>query len=124
MKPLGRLICICVGVFMIFFGVMAIKENVELLAISGWEDILNVPDKLQRLITILGQGLNCLVGLFAIIAGLRGKRSIKLVLVAILMMVMPVYNTYLFIQQGGTDFWPLVQEYAVPIFYFIGMLLV
>ena len=53
MKPLGRLICLCVGVFMIFFGVMAIKENVELLAVSGWEDIVNVPYKLQRLITIL-----------------------------------------------------------------------
>jgi hypothetical protein len=124
MKLIGRLLCLGVGIFMIFFGVVAIRDNAALLSASGWEDIFAIPEKLQYLTTIAGQGLNCLVCLIAIFAAIRGKRSIKLILIAFIMMIMPAYNTYLYIQAGGTNFWPLVEQYAVPILYFIGMVLV
>ncbi len=42
MKLIGRLLCLGVGIFMIFFGVVAIRDNAALLSASGWEDIFAI----------------------------------------------------------------------------------
>ena len=128
MKTIGRIFLAVVGVLLIAFSIPSIISAVDSLNAAGWADISSYPDKIQYLGTIIGQGINALFGLIAVIGALVGKKSWGLALCAIIMIISPIYTLVVGIKNGTMYDWKAILSYveafALPIAYFIGFLLV
>lgn len=128
MKTIGRIILIVVGALLLIFSIPLIINAVNALNASGWTDLTAYPDKMQQLMIIIAQGVNALFGLVALIAALRGKRSFLLLLSAILLLITPVSSLIYGIQNNTLNdahsILVYIEEFGLPIAYFVGLLLV
>lgn len=128
MKWVGRILLIVVGVILLVFAIPSIKTAVDAMNALGWDDIGSYPEKMGYLGTIIAQGVNCAFGVIALACAFVGKRSFALAFAAIIMMIVPVYTLVVGIQNETIRTWQsillYVEEFALPIVYFIGMLLV
>lgn len=127
MKVVGRIILIVVGIIMLVAAVPIIIESVKQLSTMGWQEFFQDPSKLSIFATIIGQGINAMFGLTALIAGIIGKKSFRLALCAIIMMIAPTVTVVTAVQAGRAldfNFWLLtVSSYLLPLLYFVGFLL-
>ena len=128
MKKVGRVLLIVVGIIMLVEAVPVIIDSVKQLSTMGWEEFFQNPSKLSIFATIIGQGINALFGLTALIAGIVKRKSMGLALCAIIMMIAPTVTVVTAIQGGralDVNFWLVTTSgYVLPILYFIGFLLV
>ena len=124
MKLIGRILLFLVGVILIANAVPMIIKNWNLLSQHGWGDFSSYPDKMVYLSAIVGQSINVLFGLVAIIAVLRGKSSFWL-FVCSLIMIGGVIWYFISAKNAGIleDFKNIVEiiiGFALPIGYFLG----
>ena len=129
LKVIGRIMLAVAGIILLVAAVPVIMGSVNYLNTNGawW----NFGDEVARnhMFTVLAQGVNALGGVLALVACLMGKKSLLLALYAVIMMIHPVYVVVTGVQ-GGTITWDwnqillLVEEFGVPLLYFIGFVLV
>ena len=127
MKIVGRILLIGVGIALIVLAIPLFREALATwngdASIESW-----VTSKPSALGAMIGQAFNMLCGLIAIIGGLMGKKSFKLALIAVIMMIFPIYTLVTSIQAGQINgvqpVLAYVGQFALPILYFIGFLLV
>lgn len=128
MKTIGRIILVVVGALLLAFSIPLIINSVNSLNASGWTDLTTYPDKMQLLMVIIAQGINALFGVVALVAALRGKRTFLLLLSTIILLITPVTSLVYGIQHGTMgdvkSILLYVEEFALPIAYFVGLLLV
>ena len=128
-KIIGRILLAIAGVILLAVAIPQIIGAVNYLnANSAW---WNFSDQLatSNMWVVLGQGLNALGGVIALLACLIGRRSVLLALYAIVMMIHPVYTVVTGVQNGTitgewSQIWLLIEQFAVPLLYFFGCLLV
>lgn len=128
MKVIGRILLFLVGAILIVNAVPMIIENWNLLNQNGWGDFSSYPDKMVYLSAIVGQSINVLFGLVALIAALRGKSSFWLFIFS-LIMIGGVIWYFISTKNAGTlgDFKNIVEiiiGFALPIGYFLGSLFI
>lgn len=127
MKILGRIILLIVGGCMIGFAIPTIIANVNNLQAASAE-WWNISKNWSYLWPIVSAGLNCLGGLIAIFGAIRGKKSLRLAIVAAILLVFPIVTLVTDINNGTTidmaRVWYYVSSFALPVGYFIGFLLV
>ena len=129
MKTIGRIILVIVGAIMLVVSVPVIIVTANQLSESGvWWDPTTLPQKWTLLVRIVGQGLNALAGLTALWGAIRGKKSFRLALFAIILLIPPIMSLIGDSNSGYDIDWTLWLLYggsfALPIGYFIGFLLV
>ena len=128
MKWVGRILLIVVGVAMLVIAVPAIKGAVEAMNTLGWNDVVSSSEKMGYIGTIVAQGVNAGFAITALVCALVGRRSSKLAFAAVIMMIAPIYTLVIGVQNHMIQTWQsaflFVEEFALPIGYFIGMLLV
>ena len=129
-KIIGRILLIVAGIWLLAQAIpIMIPAINNLNSTNSWWNFGDVTAR-DNMVTVLGQGINALGGVIALLAALIGKKSMLLGLYAILMMVAPVYTVVTGVQHGtitGNDWnkiWMLVGQFACPIIYFVGFLLV
>ena len=130
MKVVGRIILIVVGALLIAYAIPSIIDSVKALqALGGTVDWTNwASEGVRIIVALVGHGLQALAGLFAVIAAIVGKKSFGLLIAAIVMMISPTYQVVTGIQSGALtnamEVLKIAAQYALPIAYFVGFLLV
>ena len=128
-KIIGRLMLLAAGIILLSVAIPQVMGAVNYLNTNNaWWNFANEVAR-NNMVTVLGQGLNGLGGVIALIACLIGRKSVLLALYAIVMMISPVYTVVTGVQGGSITFdWQqillLVEQFGVPILYFLGFLLV
>ena len=129
MRLIGRIVLLVVGVILLAMSIPVIIESVNALQAMGisWDNAF-APERFALLGRIVGQGVDALFGVVALLGALFGRKSLKLALCAIIMMIAPVSTLIADINAGTTFDFPLIGVYlgqfALPIAYAIGFLLV
>ena len=127
MKTVGRIILIAVGIALIAMAIPLFREALGVWngdpSIESW-----ISTKPAAIGTMIGQAFNILCGVVAIAGGLVGKKSFKLAIIAVIMMISPAYTLYTAIQAGTINgvapVFSFVGQFGLPILYFVGFLLV
>ena len=126
---IARIILLVVGALIVFAAALRIMDAVKVLndPATGWWNFGNEIARNAMLAVLLG-GVNALIGLTALIAGIRGRRSFWLFLFSLILMITPVYTVVTQVQAGTfiADFehiGKLILEFLTPILYFVGCLL-
>ena len=126
----GRIMLLAAAVLIFVNCVPVIIQSVEYFQGINWSfaDILTDSVKQFNLGNLVGQGLNALLGLIAVIAALIGRKSFILALCAIGVAIAPIYTLVTGIQAGivfdGPRIWSFVCQFSIPVLYFFGFLLV
>lgn len=123
---LARLLLFAAGGLIILGAVLEIIASVNALNDPniGWWNWAN-PNGVAAMILFFLAILDAIIGLTAIFACIRGRRSFWLFLFAIFLMITPVYSVITLIQNGlWTGSWEqigkLILEFITPIMYFLG----
>ena len=129
MKIIGRSILGITGVLMAVRGIPNLIQSINSLNGINWTITwaLNDPS-LNLLMTFIGAILFLIAALSALIGCIAGRKSFKLALSAIILII-PVVIALVGVIQAGTPFswqlfWDFLGGFALPIAYFIGFLLV
>ena len=124
-KIIGRILLFGAGAAMIVFAVLAIKDAVGILNTVTGQDALW--KRIASIVSIVGSVINILVGLTAVFGAIRGKRSLKLAFFAIIMLIVPAFVLIGGILNGtmtnSDQWWKFAVDFALPILYFIGFLI-
>ena len=129
MRTIGRIILLVVGIVMLAMSIPVIMESVKALQEMGitWENAF-ASERFALVGRIVGQGVDALFGIVALLGAIFGRKSIKLALCAIIMMIAPVSTLIADINAGTTFDFPLIGTYigqfALPLAYALGFLLV
>ena len=126
---IARILLIAAGGLIIFGAILSIVSSVNAMndPAIGWWNWGN-QQSLSALI-LLGLGiLNSIIGLTALFAAIRGRRSFWLFIFALVLMITPVYTIVTRVQAGTlTGTWDqigqLLLQFLTPIMYFVGCLL-
>lgn len=128
MKLIGRIILIGVGIALLVMAVPVIMGQIPTLQqpVADINEFFQL--KMPAIMTVVGQGINVFAAVIAIVAALLGKKSFWLAVIAIIMIISPVYTLIVGIQNGTINGWqPILQyvgQFALPLLYFIGFLLI
>lgn len=124
MKFVGRIIMLAVAIGLFASNIPAMLQHINMLNASGWTDFQSYPDKLNALIGIISAGLWCLLGLFALIAAIRGKIGLLTFLICIVGIGIMVWFFVQGFQSGqftGFDsILPYIPSMILPFGYFVG----
>ncbi len=126
---IARILLIAAGGLIIFGAILSIVSSVNAMndPAIGWWNWGN-QQSLSALI-LFGLGiLNSIIGLTALFAAIRGRRSFWLFIFALVLMITPVYTIVTRVQAGTlTGTWDqigqLLLQFLTPIMYFVGCLL-
>lgn len=126
---IARIILLVVGALIIYAAALEIIAAVKVLNVpeTGWWNFANETARNAMLVFLLAV-VNAIIGLTALFAGIRGKRSFWLFFFSLILMITPVYTVVTQVQ-GGTFVadWEhiskLILEFLTPILYFVGCLL-
>lgn len=127
MRIIGRIILGVVGVLLIVSGVTHLINSIQALNTVGWANCFANEANIASFSTFITGILECLFGLVAFMGCIRGRKSIKLGLCAILLFVPVVIALVFQLRAGPMDWgmiWSFIGSFALPIFYFLGFLLV
>ena len=128
MRQIGRIILLVVGILMLVFSVPTIIVSIKAMNNLGWENFFLDSEKIALFSLIVTSGIDALFGLVALWGGIRKKKSLRLALCAIIMAIAPTIAVVNGIQSGSfSDInftLQIIGSYALPIFYFIGFMLV
>lgn len=116
----------------ILIGVSVAIEMIAALGVLndpaiGWWNWGNQQGRAAMLVFFLAI-LNAIVGLTALFAAIRGRRSFWLFVFALILMISPVYTIVTGVQAGTlTGTWEqigkLILQFLIPIAYFVGCIL-
>ena len=128
-KPLhtiGRIFLLVAGILFICRGVAVISQSVNNLNALGWQNAFKDWALAREAIELIGGVLNILVATVALFGFLRGKKSFKLALFAILLIIPPTLTIVSATQSGAVfdwDFaWKVISAYSLSLLYFLGFL--
>ncbi len=128
-KPLhtiGRIFLLVAGILFIFRGVAVISQSVNDLNALGWQNAFKDWALARKTIELIGGVLNILVAAVAFFGVIRGKKSFKLALFAISLIIPPTLTIVSATQIGAVfdwDFaWKVISAYSLSLLYFLGFL--
>lgn len=131
MRTVGRIILLVVGVLLLYSGISSVISGVNAINAVGWSTAVFTDASLRNeLIKIIVYGFDALVGLTAVLAGLKGHSSFWLTIFSLLMIAGVIYYFYDGYSNKTIDFsdWKavlnIVAGFALPICYFLGALFV
>ena len=126
---IGRILLFVAGGLIIFSAVVGIMAALKVLndPAIGWWNFASEEGRAALGLFFLSIA-NGLIGLTAIFAGFRGRRSFWLFIFAAILMITPVYTIVTQVRAGtfsGTweQIGSLILEFSTPIMYFVAMLL-
>lgn len=124
MRLIGRIIMLVVAIGLFASNIPVLLQHIDLLNQAGWGDFSSYPDKFSALIGIISNGFWCLLGLFAVIAAIRGNIGF---LTFILCIVGIGIMVWFFVQgfqsgqfTGFNDILPYIPSMIFPFLYFVG----
>ena len=128
MKTVGRIILFVVAIVILALTVPGLVVSIQTMNALGWDNLFFSQEKIALLLTIITAGIDALFGLVALIGGIRGKKSLKLALCALIMAIAPTIAVVQGVQNGSFSDWKfvfqIVASYTLPLFYMLGFLLV
>lgn len=128
MRTIGRIILLIVAIAILSTAIPGLISDIQNLNRLGWDNLFLDAEKNAYFWRMMGHGLNCFTGLIAFLGFLRGRKSVLLALIAVIMLIAPVTTMMMFINGGvaitGLLLWGYVVDFALPIFFFLGFLLV
>lgn len=128
-KTVGRILCLAAGIMLLATAIPFMIEDINYLNTNNaWTSFTDETAR-THMFSVVGQGLNCVGGVMALVAAMLGRKSFLLALYAIVMMINPVYVVVTGVQAGTLNYnWDgilkLLAQFGIPVIYFLGCLLV
>ena len=117
MNKAGRIILLVVGIILIIFAIPSIISTCKEINERGWNDFASIIEKGEILVKLILNGIYIPFGLYAIIASVRGKISIKLIVFAVVCLAAIVFYFITAIQaRAFNNIWSIIT-------FFTGVLL-
>lgn len=128
MKTFGRILLLISGLILIGTSIPLIIYTFKQINELGWSDFTTIPTKAELLAKLILQGIYIPFGIAAIISGIRGKLSFKLVVYALVIIACIVFYIVIAIKAGKLwipeNIWQTIAGTVTTIGYILGTIFV